>query len=289
MPTARRIEPSESYGEGAIPSNATIRYEVLNAYKASEAILYVKENEIDVGDIHPDVPGSRLQATRFRAAERIGSGNDRGWFVDVEFGVDGTGANFEEPPVTEPDYSTAEYSTLERVIKAPYFFKTPVQFPDPAGGTVVTGFDWEKGVQEFTITGLSFRAVVNVGPSDYNLGQFRVAAEQANKLHPFGQLQWQYLGADSAQVSADVWSITHEWWHDPGNPEPGPPTVVNIADLILAGPRATFEDYVSWVSDATPPGGTGAIYEPGISVYKPFIEDANGFANLPGDPIGRVS
>ena len=115
MATVKRIQPGESYGEGAIPSNATIRFEVLGALKASEAIMAVKDdvaNGIAVGDIHPDVPGSRLQATRFRAVERIGAGNDRGWFIDVEFGVDGTGANFEEPPVTEPEYVTVEYDSL---------------------------------------------------------------------------------------------------------------------------------------------------------------------------------
>jgi hypothetical protein len=292
MAVVTRIEPGEAFSEKTVPSDAVVPFSVVGSYTARAAIGEVKSTFGDIGTLHPEDQAGRLRSVQYEAVERIGSGPDRGWVVFVRFSVDGAGANFEEPTVTEPTYVTAEYSTLERTIKAPYYFKRPVTYPTASGTT--TGFEWDLGTQEFVISGLQLRVVVNVIKTQYTLGAFSAAQDQTNKLHrlPNGnpsERLWQYLGAQSSQVSADLWQVTHEWWSDPGNDAPPKPTnLANQGDIISAPARLPFEDYSNYTLAVVPPGGFGALYVPVIDVYSPFEEDADGFNSLPGDPIGRV-
>lgn len=293
MAVVTRIERGESFSEKVVPSDAVVPFLVTGAYTAKAAVSAVKSDFGVTGTLHPEDQGGRLRSVQYDAVERIGAGPERGWIVFVRFGVDGAGANFEEPTVTEPTYVTAEYSTLERTIKAPYYFKRPVTYPTASGTT--QGFEWDLGTQEFSISGLQLRVVVNVIASQYTLGAFSAAQDQTNKLHRLpngnpGERLWQYLGAQSSQVAADVWQVTHEWWSDPGNEAPPKPTnLPNPADIINAPARLPFEDYSNYTGAVVPPGGFGALYVPVIDVYDPFEEDADGFQALPGDPIDRVT
>jgi|GEM_PF-5070771 len=295
MPTVTRIERGESFSERAIPSDATLSFLVTNAYDPQEAIAAVKTSPEmgPVGTPHPNDPTQRLTSVQYDVTERIGAGNDRGWIVFVRFSVDSSGANFQPVPDTEPTYVTAEYSTLERVIKAPYYFKRPIAYP--SGGSITQGFEWDLGTQEFTVSGLMLRVVVNVISSGYNLGAFIFSQDQTNKIHrlPNGNPSdkaWQYLGAQSSQVAADVWSVTHEWWSDPGNDAPPKPTELQTPDDIVTAPeRLPFEDYTNYVVPVQNPSSGGVLYVPTIDVYEPFVEEANGWSNLPGFPIQRLT
>jgi len=286
MPTVTRLETGESYAERAVPSEATVRYKVLGAYTGESAVSAVKAEFGPTGTVHLEDQTGRLKSYQYVAVERVGAGSDRGWLVDVMFSLDSGGASFETPPVTEPDYATAEFNDLEKTIKAPYFFKVPTQYE--SGGSIATSFDWNSGVQDFVIAGLAFRAVVNVPASEYNFAAFDSARLQKNKIHTFGGVKWQYLGATSSQIASDVWKITHEWWNDPGNDAPPIPIGSNASDIINAPARAPFEDYAKYVDPVVGPV-LGPTYEPVVSVYSPYVEDPSGYTGLIGDPIGRVT
>lgn len=290
MPVVTRLDiGSESFELREKPSSARIRYAVIGAYRAFDATNAVKDplNLGPAGTPHPDDPSGNLLSSSYVATERLGAGGDRGWYVDVQFTPFAGGANFEEPPITEPTYATAEFSTVDRIIKAPYFFKSPLSFE--SGGSLVDSFDWKEGVQEFTVTGLQFRAVVNVATTaSYNLGAFIATRDQSNVIHTFGLQNWLYQGAVSSQVSIDVWQVTHTWYADPGNDAP-PKTgdVPNASDIISAPDRGAFEDYQKFTTPVMGPV-IGPTYTPGIGVRTVYETNANGYTGLVGDPIGRV-
>lgn len=290
MATVKRMESSESFERTSLPVRATIRYLVLGAYKANAAVEAVQNDPdgIALGDAHPDaIAGDRLQATRFRVSERVAAGEDRSWFVDVEFGIDGSGANFEEPPTSEPDYSTVEFSTVDKDFKAPYWIREPQVGVSPSG-TLTTTYKWEERFSEFQITGLQLRVVVNVNADEYKLSNWVANQAQVNRIHTIGgSTKWQYLGASSSQVAVDVWQVTHEWWADPGNgPIPIPDGANPSQTITYTQDRLPFEDYQSY---KIPAGvgipGVGPVWVPVVSIYEPFVEEANGFTNLVGYPF----
>lgn len=290
MAIVQRMEASESFERTSLPVRATIRYLVLGAYKANEAVESVQTDPsgIALGDAHPDaIAGDRLKATRFRVSERVAAGVDRSWFVDVEFNIDGSGANFEEPPVNEPGYSAVEFSTVDKDFKSPYWIREPQAGVSPAG-VITTTYKWEERFLEFPLTGLQLRIVVNVTADEYKLSNWVVNQGQVNRIHTIGgSTRWQYLGASSSQVTVDVWQVTHEWWSDPGNGPIPLPNGANASETITFGdPRPPFQDYQSY---KIPAGvgipGVGPIWIPVVSLYEPYIDEPNGFQSLVGYPF----
>jgi len=297
MPTVTRMEAGESLERASKPSRASIRYLVQGgAYTSNAAIAAVQDdvvNGIALGDVHPEVAG--LTATRFRAGERVGAGTDRSWFVDVEFGLDGAGANFEEPPVTEPTYSTTEFSTVDKDFKGPYWIRQPIVGVSPAG-VLSTTYAWEERFIEFRVSALQLRVVTNVTSdpnqslNPYVLSNWVQNNAQVNKIHNIpvgGSFRWQYLGADSSQIAPDIWRITHQWWSDPGNGPIALPDGINPSETrTFDSNREPFTDYQSYkipVGAGIP--GVGPVWLPVVSTYEPFLADPTGYTKLVGWPF----
>ena len=289
MPVVKRLDIGESFEQGQSPNSATIRYSVIGAYRSINATNAVKEisNFGPPGTPHPDDPTGNLKSSRYLATERLGAGGDRGWYVDVQFTPAGGDANFQPPPITEPVYATAEFSNVFRTIKAPYFFKSPLAYE--SDGSLVEAFDWKEGVDEFTITGVQFRAVVNVATTvNYNLGAFLVTKNQSSVIHTIQGVDFLYEGAVSSQVSLNVWQVTHTWFADPGNDAPPKTTdVPNPSDIISSPERDPFQDYQKSQVPAIGPTA-GPVYTPIIGVREVYARNPTGYTGLVGDPIGRV-
>lgn len=286
MATVKRIENGEAYEEKAIPSSATVQYEVLGAYTASGAVAAVK-GVVPLGSAHPDgISGDRLKSVRYIPSERISAGDSRGWFVSVEFTLDGSGANFEEPPITEETYATAELAVVKREIEAPYFRKQKVF--SRVGTSVVETFRWVEDSQKISLNTLTLRIVVNVGPTEYTLAAFKSIRSKTNKLHVIEGDKWIFNGGSATQVSVDTWRIAYEWWADPGNPALPVPTGSNASDLILPPERPSFTNYFKDLVTVGIPPLTGLTQVPIIRISEPLIDDPNGYVGLPGNPIGSV-
>jgi hypothetical protein len=299
MTMVTRQDSGETFERGNLPSRATVRYLVQGAaaYRANDACLAVQSganfedpnDAVPLGAAHPDaIAGDRLKASRYRAVQRAGAGNDRSWFVDVEFSLEGGGANFEEPPISEPTYATIEFSTVDRQIKAPFWIKVPQAGVSPSG-TLSTTFKWQEEFTEFSVAGLQLRVVTNVSATQYALSNWVTNQDQVDKIHTIGGRKWQYIGASSSQIAIDVWRVTHEWWADPGN---GPvtanlPAGVNGSDVVFFdGDRPEFQDYQSYrvpVGAGIP--GVGPVWVPVVGLQEPYIEEPSGFQNLVGHPF----
>ena len=297
MPTVTRMEAGESLERASKPSRASIRYLVQGgAYTSNAAITAVQDdtvNGIAIGDVHPEA--AELTATRFSASERAGAGTDRSWFVDVEFGLNGAGANFEEPPTTEPTYSTIEFSMVDKDFKGPYWIREPIVGVSP-DGVLSTTYKWEERLIEFRVSALQLRVVTNVtsdpnqSQNPYMLSNWVQNNAQVNKIHNMpvgGTFQWQYLGADSSQIAPDIWRVTHQWWSDPGN-EPIPlPDGINPSETVtFDSQREPFTDYQSYkisVDETIP--SVGPVWLPVVSTYEPFVADPTGYTKLVGWPF----
>lgn len=297
MATVKRVEAGETFEASSVPSRATVRYLVQgsDAYRAIEAIAAVQNdvvNGIALGAPHPDEIPS-LTAVRFRASERVGAGQDRSWFVDVEFGLNGSGANFEEPPITEPTYSTVEFSTVDKDFNGPYWIREPIVGVSPAG-VLSTTYKWEERFVKFPLSALQLRVVTNVTSSSstnpYMLSNWVQNNAQVNKVHNIpvgGSFRWQYIGADSSQIAPDIWRITHQWWSDPGNGPIALPDGINPSETVTYDlDREPFQDYQSY---KIPAGvgipGVGPVWIPVVSVYEPFVSDPTGYTKLVGWPF----
>jgi hypothetical protein len=287
MPVVKRLDLGESLEAGQLPNSATIRFSVIGAYHSLDAINEVKTVFGPPGTAHPDDTAGNLKSSRYLASERLGAGSDRGWFVDVQFSPAGGEANFQAPPVTEPDYVTAEFSNVFKTIKAPYFFKSPLSFEQD--GSIVNSFDWKEGVDEFTVTGIQLRVVVNVATTtQYNIGAFFVTQNQSSVIHTIEGVDFLYEGAVSSQVSFDVWQVTHTWYADPGNDAPPKTTSVpDSADIISSPKREPFQDYQKYRTDVMGPT-TGPAYTPAIGVRDVYKKVPGGHNGLIGNPIGRL-
>lgn len=287
MATVTRQDLSESYEQGAIPSSATVRYLVEGAYTAFSAVSAVQSDAVAFGDPHPDsIPGDRLRASRFRPSERVGAGADRGWFVDVIFTLDGSGANFEEPTTTEPDYVNPEMVVTRKEIEIPIFVKKKMFNGNPAGGVPIETFRWERDDRKVQTNGITLRITVNVGAGVYNLANFSLISAQSDKVHQFGGRKWQFIGANSSQVAADVWRLTYEWYADPGNAEI---TGVDTDKTIVPPARGPFQDYRPEMVSVVVPGSFGAFEIPTIEVVEPLEEDLTGWTSFPiPNPIIEV-
>jgi hypothetical protein len=286
-----RIESSETMSAKNVPSSATVQYLVTGENTANGAIEAVKaENILPFGSAHPDgIDGDSLKAVEYNATQRIGSGNDRGWIVSVGFRLDGAGANFQEPPITEPDYSTAELAVVKREIEAPYFRKQKVF--SRVGTEVVETFRWVEDSQKFTLNTITLRVVVNVDSTKHNIAAFGEIAEQTNKIHTLptangvDQKKWLFNGGSSSQISVNTWRIAYEWWYDPGNPALPVPEGAIQEDLILPPERPQYTNYFKDLVTVGIPPLTGLTQVPVIRISEPLIEDAQGYRDLPGIPF----
>ncbi len=297
----------ERLEEATSPDRKTIRYLVTGEPNSTDAIAELK-TVIDIGDADPD-GSTGMIARRFSASERVGSGADMGFFVDVEFTRSGITIGGDQIPDQDDAYRLVDLSTETRRLIAPVFVRRQVAIADPAGASVVIDDEWAREDREFEQAFQILRVTCNQIASAYLGTNFDASiAPQVGKVHQLyssttlGALnRWRFLGANASQVNAGTFRITYEWEQDRG-------TVITeafdgatrISDkgewlggsaqyIVLPIDRTAYFDWVAYTQPLPGPIASGAVYEPIIRERRVYEEDLTGANSFPGDPKAALA
>lgn len=269
--------------DGVTATSDVIRY-IVPGEKKADVLAQVDLVALMSGGVHPD--GLPLIPIAARPAERVGSGTDIGWYVDVEFGVNRlSGSDVRVPPPDTTDLGYTFQGTQTRIeeIVVPIVVETQVTFNQPLSGVPLTTVISRTIELRRVLPMLQYTVRVNL-PS-YTQSDALVVAGQTGKLHTFGGRTWRFDGADSSEFEKGVWTLFYTWTSDPGTPEIVAPEIVGTTNQMRTTPeRMPFEDYivVVYMEDSGPLAGQTRARVDTVAKYE---TDATGYTGLPGSPI----
>lgn len=241
------------------------------------------------GSSHPSQTG--LLALAPRSVQRIGSGNDSGWIVEVPYAPTrfGDGGPIDPPDITEGGYKAENLSFATERKRIPYFVGRKIQVPifiPPY--TTVPFYNWTRTDFEVPLRKMIYRVRCNVAKSAFN---YTPIANQFNKVHSFGGYKWLYQGADVDERENGMMHLIHQWITEdtvtPDAPaEPADGETIYVAPPVLP----PFHDWiVRWVEQDL---GGGPQKVPTFlkeddepNIVSPYDEDLTGYSGLPGAPL----
>jgi hypothetical protein len=295
----------ERLEEATNPDRKTIRYLVTGEPNSTDAIAELK-TVIDIGDADPD-GSTGMIARRFNASERLGSGADMGFIVDVEFTRSGITIGGDQIPDQDASYRLVDLTSENRRFIAPVFVRRQVAIADPAGASVVIDDEWAREDREFEQESLILRVTCNQVGSAYLGTNFdQVIAPQMNKVHQLyasssGLNRWRFIGANASQVNSDTFRITYEWEQDRGTivteafdgatqvSDKGQWSGNSARYIVLPIDRTPYHDWVAYTQPLPGPIASGAVYEPIIRERRVYEEDLTGANAFPGNPKAALA
>jgi hypothetical protein len=212
----------------------------------------------------------------------------RFWEVEVRYEPFGNPASpIEEEDRTNIDFVGFEQTSQTVAIPTPFIRKRRVAVP---GDLAVEYKDkWETEWRPVQHPFAVWTITVNV--SSMTSGEAGAIAAKVGTLHEFGGLdqfgedkRWEFINPVVRKINPSQWNIKYQWRHDPGT-EGKDWSTLSRGDqeggsLINLFERRPFESYqVGYVT--APPGAEGYYT---YTVLQRKV-DADGYVNLPGDPI----
>lgn len=276
------FEGSLAAGPGfstTLPESDTVRYIVPGNAKADILADLDLAAVTAPGTPHPDsIPG--LTFASMNIVERIGSGTESGWIVDVVYArnrLSGGGVAVTPPDRTSQFYRLDSTSSRIEEIEIPLVAKQAHEFYLPFGGTI-TAYTFKRFSIKQTLPRTQYTLELNTntfGPSDVYAIQ-----GQTGKIHQFGGSKWLFQGGSMDEQEEGVYSITYTWLNDPGTPEVTIPDVPGSDTTYLVTPaRGPFQSYV-----VRPYQDDSGYTQIEIVLVGTYEEDLTGWLSLPANP-----
>lgn len=232
---------------------------------------------------HPDIPG--LMPFAANPTERIGSGTDVGWNVEVQYGrnrLSGSDVRITPPDTTDLAYKLDSTSTRSDPITIPIVVETQITFPQPLTGIPVTQVVIRTVELKRTVAKTIYNLRLNT--STFGLAEVLAVEAQTDRVHTISGKKWLFRGGDMDEIEEGVYTLTYEWLSDPGTPEISIPEVDGINQAVTTPARGPFQDYVVRLYTETS-GPLAGQTRARVELVDTYDEDATGWMSLPGSPF----
>ena len=263
------------------------------------AAIAALSSTVALGDPHPET--GAVRASNYRVIERIGSGAEVGYIIEVDYTP--AGGNFQFPSTDRgrDGFVARETRSEESTITVPIIARQRIYVPDnappPAIAQVLTGNKWIKHEISVPVSSLEYQVTFNFPAGLWDQGAVFSADDQTNAIHLFGGRYWLFLGAASnaSTFREGFYEITYRWKSEKGTPDSafdeittdqGPIPWPTDGSLLRPPSRDPFGTYFTYTKDTAgppPPGyDVSILTTPVIAVTVPFARIDNGHTFLPG-------